>query len=337
MGEVIEKPKPSGAAARDIARRLFRHENGILIIVLIALIGGMGFVTKGLTLARVNMMNVLLQCAVNGVAAIGQAFVILTAGIDLSVGGIGLMASILGATMMTEAPHLNIVGHPVAVSTAIPIMLVAATGWGAVNGSAVSRIGMPALIVTLAMWEITEGVGFRISSGYSITQMPEALVWWGSGTIAGVPVPVIAFIVVAVIAYFVLAHTSYGRCVYAVGGNPVSAWLSGINAKNIIFSVYVISGFLAGLAGVIMTSRVMSASMRSVQGLELNSIAGVCIGGVSLMGGIGSIIGVVIGILIIGVVNNGMSVLGADPAVQGIVKGVIIFTAVAIDYLRRRR
>jgi ribose/xylose/arabinose/galactoside ABC-type transport system permease subunit len=195
---------------------------------------------------------------------------------------------------------------------------------------------MPALIVTLAMWEITKGVAFQVSGGYSITQMPEALVWFGSGTIAGVPVPVIAFIAVAVIAYFILSHTPFGRSVYAVGGNPVSAWLSGINVKRIIFSVYVIAGFLAGMAGVIMTARVMSASMRTLQGLELNTIAAVCIGGVSLMGGIGSIIGVVIGILIIGVINNGMSVLGAGPAVQGIVKGVIIFTAVAIDYVRHR-
>jgi ribose/xylose/arabinose/galactoside ABC-type transport system permease subunit len=336
MAEVVGKPESPSARARDVARRLFRHENAALLVVLIALIAGMGAVTKGATLGRANMMNVLLQSAVTGVAAIGQAFVILTGGIDLSVGGMGLMSGILGATMMTEAPHLNIVGHPVSVYTAIPIMLVVATGWGAINGSAVSRLGMPALIVTLAMWEITKGVAFQVSGGYSITQMPEALVWFGSGTIAGVPVPVIAFIAVAVIAYFILSHTPFGRSVYAVGGNPVSAWLSGINVKRIIFSVYVIAGFLAGMAGVIMTARVMSASMRTLQGLELNTIAAVCIGGVSLMGGIGSIIGVVIGILIIGVINNGMSVLGAGPAVQGIVKGVIIFTAVAIDYVRHR-
>ena len=142
---------------------------------------------------------------------------------------------------------------------------------------------------------------------------------------------------VAVIAYFVLNHTTYGRSIYATGGNPVSAWLSGIKVRNILFSVYVISGFLASLAGVIMTSRVMSASLDSLKGLEMDSIAAVVIGGISLMGGKGTLVGVVLGVLILGVINNGMSVLGADPAFQGIVKGIIIIAAVTIDYVRRGR
>jgi len=128
----------------------------------------------------------------------------------------------------------------------------------------------------------------------------------------------------------------FGRAVYAVGGNPASSWLSGINVRAIKLVVFMISGFMAGIAGVIFTSRVMSASMQSLEGLELDSIAAVCVGGVSLMGGKGNIIGVVLGVLIIGIINNGMSVMGAGPALQGIVKGVIIFIAVATDYLRRR-
>jgi len=142
--------------------------------------------------------------------------------------------------------------------------------------------------------------------------------------------------VVAIVAYFVLAHTPFGRQVYAAGGNPLSAWLSGIRVREIQFAVFVIAGFLAGIGGIVHTARVMSASMRSLGGLELDSIAAVCVGGVSLMGGRGTLIGVVIGALIIGVINNGMSLLGAGPAMQGIVKGVIIIAAVAIDYIRRR-
>jgi len=337
MTEIIERPKPSIALARDTAKRFFRHENAVLALVLVALIGGMGVITKGLTISRANMMNVLLQSSIKGVAALGQAFVIISAGIDISIGGIGLVCSILGATLMTQTPHLNIVGHPVSIYIAIPLMLLTGIGWGVINGASVSRIAMPPLIVTLAMWEITKGVAFQISGGQSFGRLPENLAFLGSGTIVGIPVPVIIFIAVAVTTYFVLNHTALGRSVYATGGNPVSAWLSGINVKNIQFIVYLISGFLAGVAGVIVTARVMSASMRTLTGLEIDSIAAVSVGGVSLAGGKGSIIGVVLGILIISVVDNGLSILGASPAIQGIVKGVIIFTAIAIDCIRRRR
>ena len=149
-------------------------------------------------------------------------------------------------------------------------------------------------------------------------------------------VPLIIFILVAASSYFVLRHTTFGRSVYAAGGNPASAWLSGINVKKTLLIVYAISGCLSGLAGVVMTARVMSASMRTLEGVELDSIAAAAIGGISLMGGRGSLIGVIFGVLIIGVINNAMSVLGASPAVVGIVKGAIIFSAVAIDYLRRQ-
>ena len=148
--------------------------------------------------------------------------------------------------------------------------------------------------------------------------------------------PVVILIVVAVIAYFFLNHTTYGKSIYAVGSNPVSAWISGVNVKNIQFSVYAISGFLAGLAAFVMLGRIMLSSMRSLIGLEIDTIAAATVGGISLAGGIGNLIGVLIGNLIIGVINNAMTVLGADAAVIGITKGSIIIGAVTIDFLRRR-
>ena len=313
------------------------HEAAMLIIVLIALIAGLGWVTKGVTTRGPNIVNVFLQSSIRGVVSVGQTFVILTGGIDVSVGGIGLMCSVLGASMMTQDMFVNIVGHPVSIYIAMPVMLLTGLGWGSINGSLVSRISMPALIVTLAMWEITKGVGFAICEGRSLGQQPDNLAFIGGGTVGMVPVPVIIFVVVAVIAYFVLHHTTFGRSIYAVGGNPLSAWLSGINVKLLLFTVYIISGFLAGLAGIIITGRVMSASMRTLEGLELDSIAAVVVGGVSLAGGRGTIIGAILGVLIIGVINNGMSVLGADPTMMGIAKGVIIIGAVAADYIRRRQ
>lgn len=333
---IEEKDKPSGITARDIARRVLKHENAVLVVVLIALVAGMGIITKGLTTTRVNALNILLQSSIRGVASVGQALVVLSAGIDLSVAGVGLFCATLGSTLMALNPEVSIVSQPYSIYTAIPIMLLVGVLWGVVNGSAISRLNMPALIVTIATWEVSKGAAVWVNKGRIIHPLPDNLAFLGSGTVAGVPVPVIIFIAVAVIAYFVLYHTPFGRSVYAVGGNPVTAWLTGIKVKDVLFTLYIISGFLAGLAGVIMTARTMSSSMQTLSGLELDTIAAVFIGGISMTGGKGNLIGVIIGVLIIGVINNAMSVLHAGAAIQAVVKGAIIISAVAIDCLRRR-
>lgn len=336
MTEIAEGPKLPGFTMRGAAKRSIRHENAVLAIVLAVLIAAMAVVTKGLTLGRANMANVLVQSSITGVASVGQAFVILTAGIDLTVGGVGLFASNLGAALMTNILEQNIVSYPVSIYAAIPAMVLVGAAWGLANGSLVSRVGMPPLIVTLGMLQLCKGGAFQISAGKYIIGLPDNLNFLGSGNIAGVPVLVIIFIVTAVLGYFILNHTIFGRSVYATGSNPVSAWLSGINTKTVLLSTYVISGLLAGLAGAMITARTMSASMQTLGGFELNTIAAVCVGGISLAGGKGNIIGVVLGVLIIGVINNGMSILGATIVAQGVTTGAIIIAAVAIDYLRRR-
>lgn len=337
MTELAPQGKTTKQNAKDIAGRLIRHENAVLAIVLVALVAGIGILTKGLTLSRVNAVNIIIQSSMRGISAIGQAFVILTANIDLSVGGVGLFAAILGVTMMTRNMDWNIVGQSFSPLSIVPLMLLAGTCWGAFNGFSVSRVGIPALIATLAVWRICEGLAFKLSEGVTVGELPEAMSFFGEGSVGGVPVPVGIFVAVAVVAYFVLHHTVFGKSVYAVGGNPLTAWLSGINVRNILLAVFTISGFLAAVSGVIMTGRVMSASLRTLLGLELDTIAAVVIGGVSLAGGRGTLIGVVLGAIIIGVINNGLTVLGAGPAPQSIVKGAIIFAAVAIDYWRRGR
>ena len=328
MTEIVEKAKPGGITPREAWQRFLRHENGVLALILLALIAGFGGMTKGLLVTRNNVTNIILQSSERGVASIGQAFVILTAGIDLSITGVALLTQILGASLMTGTTAFPV--GPIAV------MLLVGAGIGAISGSVVSRIGVPALIVTLGLWQVCRGSAFLICKGYTIANVPRGMCFIGAGHIAGVPVPIIIFVAVAIVTYFVLYHTSFGRMVYAVGGNPVSAWLSGINVKNILFSVYVISGFLAALAGIIMLGRMACASMAAASALMLDSIAAVSIGGVSLAGGRGTLIGVIIGVMIIGVIRNGMNIIGIHPAYQDIVSGVVIITAVSIDYLRRR-
>ncbi len=331
----VDTPKGNGSIVKELGQRFFRQENAVLIVVLAVLTAAVAGITGGKSIQPANVSNVLLQSSIRGIASIGQAFVILTAGIDLSVGGIGVSAALMGTTLMTPDMSLNPIDRVLPLPVGILVMMVVGLGWGALNGTLVSRTAVPALIVTLGMWQITQGVAFKTCHGYTVFELPSGLAWFGQGNVAGVPVPVMIFIAVAIIAYLFLRYTIYGRSVYATGGNRVSAWLSGINVRGILFSVYAISGFLAGVAAVIMTGRVVSASMRTLEGLELDSIASVVIGGVSLFGGRGSVIGVVIGALIIGVLNNAMSLMGADPATVGLVKGIIIIAAVFADYTRR--
>lgn len=324
MAEVTEKPSRIGQTARGI----LRSESTVIGIVLVALVGVFAILSKGYSATTRNIMNVIVQSSTRGMAAIGQAFVILTAGIDLSVGGIALLTMCASGLMMTRTT-----GFP---AGPIGAMLILGMALGASSGLAVSRMNIPPLIATLGLWIIVRGVSLVVTGGYTISYLPTEVAFFGQGHIAGVPTPIIMFVVTCIIAYFVLNHTTFGRSIYAVGGNPVSAWLSGINVKNVQLSVYIVAGFCAALAGLITMARTMCASQASVAGLELDSIAAVVVGGVSLFGGRGSLIGVVIGVLIIGVINNGMSVLAVDPAYQEIVKGGIIYAAVAIDCVRRR-
>lgn len=326
MIDIIKRLKSSKIGRAFL--RFSRHENAVILAILLVIIVVLAIVTKGATVTRSNISNIWLQSASRGIAAIGETFCLLTGGVDLSIGGIALVAAILGASLMTGQT-----GFP---TTAITIMLIVGCGIGAVNGLIVSRTGAPALLITLGMWQATKGLGYIICRGHTILNLPETINFFGAGNIAGVPAPVVVFIIVLALSYFVLYHTPFGRSVYASGGNPISAWLCGINVKNTRFFVYLISAFLGSLAGLIILGRTMCGGLTTVVGLELDAIAAATVGGVSLMGGIGTLFGTIIGVMIIGVVNNGMNVFAVDPAYRDVVKGTIIMAAVGVDYWRRR-
>ena len=355
MVEMVERPRSFTDRAKDIARRVIRHENAAIGIVLAAIIAGMAFFTGGKSIRIGNMKMVLVEGSTMGICAIGQMFVLLTAGIDLSIAGVAFGTSALGSAMMTtqlwqnlfvKFETLSFLGHlaPTPIWMGIPAMLALGAGLGLISGMFVSRVGVPAFIATLGMWQIAHGIGFLITGGYTLRRMVDPLPFFGQGWVAqalipgrpaGFPVAGIIWILVGVVAYFVLHYTNYGRAVYATGGNPVMAWLSGINVKATQLSVFIISGCLATLGGLIRTSRVMSVSFASFNMLELQSIAAAVVGGVSLFGGRGTVIGVVLGGLIIAVIMNGTSILGADPFIESTVLGVLIIAAIAIDAWRR--
>jgi ribose/xylose/arabinose/galactoside ABC-type transport system permease subunit len=296
-----------------------------------------GALTGGVTYSPLGLRNILQQSAIVGIAAIGQAFVILTGAIDVSLYGIGVLTSVLGASALTSRFDLNLFGgDPASIWTGVAIMLAVGAAMGAINGALVAWARIPSLVVTLGTWQIGFGLAQLIGGGYTITDLSEDFGIFGQSSIAGIPIPVVEMFVLFVVAAYVLHHTSFGRSVYAVGGNATSAYLSGIKVERIQFVVFVISGIMVSLAAISITSRMMAVSTRTLTGLQIDSIAAVAVGGVSIFGGKGSIFGVLIGTLILAVIDSGLGALGATTDIQNTVKGAIIIFAASIEYLRPR-
>ena len=282
------------------------------------------FLTSG------NITNVLRQASINGILAIGLTFVILTGGIDLSVGSLLALCGILGASAVTGA-------NPGSPAVAVAIGVGAGLGLGMVNGVLVAHLRVPAFVATLGMLSVARGLTFISNNGMPVPNLSPAFRQLGQGFVAGVPVPVILFALSVLLAWVALRFTIYGRYVYAVGGNERSARTSGINTRRIVFSVYAISGALAGLAGLVLAARTTSALPQAGVSYELDAIAAVVIGGTSLTGGVGSPVGTLFGALIIAVISNGLDLMGVSSYYQQVIKGVIIVLAVLLDTSRRAR
>lgn len=273
-----------------------------------------------------NLLNILRQTSVNAIIAVGMTFVILTAGIDLSVGSVLALCGAICASM---------IGLEVPVMIAVPASLLAGALLGAISGVIVSKGRVQAFIATLVTMTLLRGVtlvytdGRPISTGF--TDTADSFAWFGTGYAFGIPVPVWIMVVVFGAGWYVLNHTRFGRYVYALGGNEAATRLSGINIDRIKIGVYAICGFLAALAGIIVTSRLSSAQPTAGMGYELDAIAAVVLGGTSLMGGKGRIIGTLIGALIIGFLNNALNLLDVSSYYQMIAKAVVILLAVLVD------
>ncbi|MEX6245007.1 ABC transporter permease [Staphylococcus haemolyticus] len=271
-----------------------------------------------------NLLNLLRQISINGLIAFGMTFIILTGGIDLSVGSILALSSAFIALMITSG-----------VDPIIALIIGVLIGFvlGAVNGLLVTKGNMAPFIATLATMTIFRGLTLVITDGNPITNLGDSYLFqlFGKGYFIGIPVPAVTMIIVFVILLIILQKTTFGRHTYAIGGNEVAAKISGIKVNKIKFLIYGISGLMSALAGGILTSRLNSAQPTAGTSYELDAIAAVVLGGTSLTGGKGRIVGTLIGVLIIGVLNNGLNLLGASSFYQQVVKGVVILIAVLID------
>jgi ribose/xylose/arabinose/galactoside ABC-type transport system permease subunit len=270
-----------------------------------------------------NTENILQQISVNGIMAVGMTLVIITAGIDLSVGSVLALSAVVATSF----------AHPGAHRLMVPVFMGVLVGLacGTVNGILIAKKRLAPFIVTLGMMTAARGLALVYNSGRPVINLSDSYNEIGGGGIGNIPFSALIFLGVILLGIFILHYTRFGRYVYAVGGNELAAKVSGVNTDRILIGVYAFTGALAGVAGIVLSSRVMSGSPATGAGYELDAIAAVVIGGTSLSGGIGSMAGTIVGVLIIGVMNNGLDLLDVSSYWQQIVKGVIIVLAVLLD------
>ena len=275
-----------------------------------------------------NLLNVLRQISINGIIATGMTLVILTGGIELSVGAVVALSSVIAAIIANEANMawwLSILAA-VAVSTFL----------GLITGTFISFFNLAPFIMTLAMMTIARGLAFTFSDGKPISGVHKDFLVIGKQDLLGIPIPVWIFALVVIVTIILLKYVPLGRYIFAIGGNERAARSSGINVKFVKLAVYVIAGFYTGIASVVLTSRLSAGLPQVGEGYEMDAIAAVVIGGTSLMGGNGSMLGTLTGVLIIGFINNGMDLLNVASYPQQIIKGVIIILAVLIDSMKNK-
>jgi ribose transport system permease protein len=280
-----------------------------------------------------NLIGVANQTAIYAIIAVGMTMVIVTAGIDLSVGGLVALAAVSAALLIRESGGGDAPLWLVILGISGGILLSALAG--AFSGLMITRFELPPFIVTLAMMMAASGLAFRITQGQSIPELPESFMVLGSGRLLGLPNPIWIMLFLYGVGYFVMSKTILGRYIYAIGGNEEAARLSGVPVKPTLMVVYTVSGALAGLGGVLLASQLAAGNPKLGTEYELRVIAAVVVGGTSLMGGKGQMLGTLIGAFIITVIKNGMNLLTVDSFNQKIVLGGVLLLAVLIDKLKQ--
>ncbi|QYR20194.1 ribose ABC transporter permease [Paenibacillus sp. sptzw28] len=295
---------------------------GLLLIIVVLSVTADNFLSVD------NLLNVLRQVSINALIAFGMTFVILTGGIDLSVGSILALSSAVAAGLMAGGTDTWI---------AVIAGLGAGMLMGAINGALVAKGRLAPFIVTLATMTVFRGFTLVYTDGRPITGLNKDFAAFGKGYFLQIPMPIIWMVIAFAVLYIVLKHTTFGRRVYAIGSNEEATWLSGISTSKVKIMVYSISGLLAAVSGIILTSRLNSAQPTAGASYELDAIAAVVLGGTSLSGGRGRIVGTLIGAVIIGVLDNGLNLLNVSSFYQQVVKGAVILIAVLFDRSKKRK
>ena len=302
---------------------------GVLRLVLLAvLIVVFSFASKNF-FRSTTLFTILKQVSITGIVCIGQTLVMLTGGIDLSVG------SVAGVSAVTAAIFLKNMELPIPITCVL--VLIIALIYGIISGLCVTKLNMPPLIATLGMQTSLRGLAYIVTGGLPVYGFTKAFGDFAKGTVAGIPYMVILMIVLFIIFIYGLSKTTMGRYLYAVGGNEKATKLSGIDPRKVYLFAYVNMGLMAGLAGILTVARATQAQPTFGQGYEMDAIAACFIGGASAYGGEGGVFGVVIGAVLMGVINQGMSIMGMEANYQKVVKGVVLLVAIIFDVLSNKK
>jgi len=300
-----------------------------VLVILFALIIFFSFMSNGF-FSQKNLYNILQQVAVIGIITVAQTFVIITSGIDLSQGAIIGLTTVISAMCMVD------------LKLPIPIAVIAGLlvgiGIGAANGVLIAHLGLPAFIATLGTMSVTEAIALLIKGGNDIYNLPNAISEFGRQGLGEI-LPNIAIIMIIIVAamHILLKKTSFGRYTYAVGSNATAAKFSGVKVKRVLFKTYLLAGLLCGVAGIIMMCRMNGGVAIAGKGYQMNSISAVVIGGGSLFGGEGSIVGAIIGAFIMVILSNGLQIMGISSYWQQFITGIVLVSAVLFDTLRRKK
>ena len=320
--KAIKAKAPQGWFARFMRSPAFYPLVGLIVVTICMIFASDKFLTSA------NLENIARQVSINAIIAVGMTCVILTGGIDLSVGPVMALSGTLTAALL-------VAGVPGPIAIMAGLLLGAAFGIG--NGIFVAYLKMPPIIVTLATMGIARGLGLMYTNGYPVSGLPEWFSFFGRGEFMGIQIPILAMVLVYIAAFILLQHTPIGRYIYAIGGNEEAVRLSGVRAPRYKLLVYGISGLTASVAGLLLTSRLMSGQPNAGVSFELDAIAAVVLGGAAIAGGRGAILGTLVGAMLLGVLNNGLNLMSVSPYVQSVIKGAIILLAIFVSRKHHNR
>lgn len=292
-----------------------------IILTLVAMIIFFSVVTKSFLSAK-NFANIARQISITGICSVGMTMVILTGGIDLSIGSVIGFTSAVAALMMSN-------GQPIILASIVSLVLGVIIG--VINATCINYLQIPAMIATLGTQISLRGAVYLVTGGMPVYGLPESFKVLGQGSIGIIPISMIIMVIVFIIGYIILNKMVFGRKIYGIGGNAETARLSGVNVKKEIYKIYMLVGFFGSLAGLILMSRVNSGQPSAGDGYEMDIITAVVLGGVSVSGGEGKITKVIIGVIFMGVLANGMMMMNINEYWQRVVKGLVLLAAVAVD------
>lgn len=308
--------------------RFFKSDKIGLLVALLVIILVFQALTGGKYLSQANMINIMIAMAVVGLVTIGESFLLITGKVDLSPGSVAAFSGVFAAILLNYGLSMYLV---------IPIVILIGMGIGALNALLVNKLKLEAFIATLATMSVFRGMAYIICGGKAIFLTDKGFLTFGAGRLAGIPIPVIIFIIIFGIFMVVLSRTRFGRNVYMIGGNPVASRLTGINSEKMLLKLFMMTSALAALGGCIMSARMSSGQPMSSEGLEFDAVTAAVLGGVAMSGGIGSLSGALIGLFIMQGFNNGLMMLNVPSFWQTVSRGLLLIAALSFDFVRNRR